>query len=55
MRLPRRGVVLADPAFAEAQLVEPADHLQVPVVAVLERPLRRMRGIAKYPNCIVSS
>ena len=43
MRLPRRGVMLADPAFGEAQLVEPADHLQVPLVAVLERPLGRMR------------
>src|SRR5260370_11083517 len=43
MRLPRCGVVLTDPAFGEAQLIEPADHLKVPVVAILERPLGRVR------------
>src|ERR1700730_3011145 len=43
MGLPGRGVVLADPGFGEAQLVEPADHLQVPLMSVLERPLGRMR------------
>ncbi len=35
--------MLADPALGEAQLVEPADDLQVPLVPVLERPLGRMR------------
>src|SRR3569833_2860255 len=43
MRLPRRGVMLADPAFGKAQLVEPADHLKIPVMPGLERPLRRVR------------
>ena len=44
MGFPRRGMMLADPGLGEAQLVEPADHLQVPFVAVLERPFGRMRG-----------
>ena len=44
MRLPRRGVVLADPGFLIAELIEPAQHLQVPVVALLQPALRRMRG-----------
>ena len=44
MRLPRRGVVLADPGLGVAQLVEPAQRLEVPVVAGLQAALRRMRG-----------
>ena len=44
MRLPGRGVVLADPGFLVAELVEPAQHLQVPVVTFLQPALRRMRG-----------
>src|SRR5471030_156137 len=43
MRFPWCGMMLTDPAFGEAQLVEPADHLKVPFVAVLERPFGRMR------------
>ncbi len=43
MRLPGRGVVLADPAFLIAELVEPAQHLQVPIVPFLQPALRRMR------------
>ncbi len=43
VRLPRCGVMLADPGFSEAQLVEPADHLEIPFVAVLQGPLGRMR------------
>src|SRR3954469_24225265 len=43
MRFPGGGVVLAYPAFGETELVEPADHLQVPLMAVLQRPLRWMR------------
>ena len=42
MRLPWRGVVLADPGFLIAELVEPAQHLQVPVVTLLQPALRRM-------------
>ena len=44
MRLPGRGVVLADPGFLVAELVEPAQHLQIPVVTLLQPALRRMRG-----------
>ncbi len=42
MRLPGRGMVLADPGFLVAQLIGPAQHLQVPVVAFLQPALRRM-------------
>ncbi len=35
MRLPRRGVVLADPGFLIAELIEPSQRLQVPVVTLL--------------------
>jgi len=44
MRLPRRRVVLADPRLAEAELVGPAQLLQVPLVAVVESALGRVRG-----------
>ena len=44
MRLPGRGVMLADPGFLIAELVEPAQDLQVPVVSLLQAALRRMRG-----------
>src|SRR4029453_4536615 len=40
---PGSGMMLADPAFGKTQLVEPTDDLQVPFVAVFERPFRRMR------------
>jgi hypothetical protein len=36
-------MVLTDPAFGEAQLVEPTDHLQVPIVAGFQWPFRWMR------------
>ena len=42
MRFPGRGVVLADPGFLIAELIEPAQHLQVPVVTLLQPALRRM-------------
>src|SRR5205823_12426572 len=44
VRLPGRRVVLADPRFAEAQLVGPAELLEIPAVAVVEAALRRVRG-----------
>ena len=34
MRLPGCGVMLADPGLLVAELIEPAQHLQVPVVAL---------------------
>ncbi len=40
---PGRGVVLADPGFLIAELVEPAQDLQVPVMSFLQAALRRMR------------
>ena len=43
MRLPGGGVVLADPGFLIAELVRPAQHLQIPVVALFQPALRRMR------------
>ena len=43
MRLPRRGVVLADPGLGEAQLVGPAQRLQIPAMAVAKAALRRVR------------
>ena len=57
MRFPGGGVMLADPAFGEAQLVEPADDLQVPLVPVLERPLgwmRRHREISELHRFLLS-
>ena len=50
MRLPRRGVMLADPGFLIAELVEPAQHLEIPVVPLLQAPLRRMRGHREISN-----
>src|ERR1700733_8785761 len=44
MRFPGRGVMLADPGLLVAEFIEPAQHLQVPVVALLQPALRRMRG-----------
>ncbi|MGY3190907.1 hypothetical protein ACVIWU_000273 [Bradyrhizobium sp. USDA 4509] len=44
VRLPGCGVMLADPGFLVAELVEPAQRLQVPVVALLQSALRRVRG-----------
>src|SRR5262249_23188443 len=43
MRLPGRGVMFADPGFLIAELVEPAQHLKIPVLAFLQSALRRMR------------
>ena len=43
MRLPRRGVMLADPGLGVAEFIEPAQRLQVPVVAGFQAALRRMR------------
>ena len=43
VRLPRRGVVLADPGFGKPELVGPAQRLQIPAVAVAEAALRRVR------------
>src|SRR5829696_8260419 len=42
MRFPGRGVVLADPGFLIAELIEPSQRLQIPVVALLQPALRRM-------------
>src|SRR5262249_52895693 len=47
MRLPGRGVMLADPGLLIAELVEPAQRLQVPVLAFLQTAFRRMRGHRK--------
>jgi hypothetical protein len=43
MRLPGRRVVLADPRLAEAELVGPAELLEIPLVSVVEVALRWMR------------
>ena len=43
MRLPGRGVVLADPGFLVAEFIEPSQHLKVPVVSLFQSALRRMR------------
>src|SRR6202022_4591789 len=44
MRFPWRGMMLADPGFLVAELIEPAQHLKVPVVTLFQPDLRRMRG-----------
>ena len=44
VRLPGRGVMLADPGFLIAELIKPSQDLQVPIVALLQSALRRMRG-----------
>jgi hypothetical protein len=36
-------MMLADPAFREAQFIEPTDHLEIPLVAVFKRPFRGVR------------
>src|SRR5262249_51695315 len=54
MWLPRRGVMLANPALLVAEFVEPTDHLEVPFVTVLKWPLGRMRWhreIAELHEC----
>jgi hypothetical protein len=43
VRLPRRGVMLADPRLAEAEFVSPTKGLQVPAMAVVKAALGRMR------------
>jgi hypothetical protein len=43
MRLPGRGVMLADPAFLVAEFIEPPHYLQIEVVSLLQTALRRMR------------
>src|SRR5216683_4866317 len=47
MRLPGCGVVLADPGFGKAELVGPAQGLQIPAMALEEAALRRVRGHRK--------
>ena len=42
MRLPGRRVVLADPGLLVAELIGPPQHLEVPLVAVVEAALRGM-------------
>src|SRR5271165_1274251 len=44
VRLPRRGVMLANPALAKSELIGPAQGLQVPSMTIEEATLRRMRG-----------
>src|SRR5439155_24526936 len=44
MRLPGRGMVLADPGLDKAELVGPAQRLKIPTVSLEQRALRRMRG-----------
>src|SRR5439155_9174291 len=43
VRLPGRGVVLADPRFAEAELVGPAELLEIPLMPVVQAALGRVR------------
>src|SRR5882672_4314805 len=43
MRLPRRRVMLADPRLAEAELIRPAELLQIPLMPVVQGALGRMR------------
>src|ERR1700730_9184048 len=43
MRFPYHRVMFTDPGFVVAKLVEPAQHLKVPFMAVLQGPFRRMR------------
>ncbi len=42
--LPGDGVVFADPGLAVAELVQPADHLKIPIESGLQVPLRRVGG-----------
>jgi hypothetical protein len=44
VRLPWRGMMLTDPGFLIAELVEPPQDLQVPVVTLFQPAFRRMRG-----------
>jgi hypothetical protein len=44
VRFPWRGMMLADPGFLIAELIEPSQRLKVPVVALFQSALRRMRG-----------
>jgi len=47
MRLPGCGVVLADPGLGKAELVGPAQGLQIPPVTFEQAALRRVRGHRK--------
>ena len=47
MWFPWCSVMLAYPALLVAQFVEPTYHLEIPLVAILERPLGRMRRRVK--------
>jgi hypothetical protein len=49
VRLPGRGVMLADPGLAEAQLIRPAQLLEVPLVTVEELSLGWVGGIVNRP------
>jgi hypothetical protein len=58
VRFPGRGVMLADPGFLIAEFIEPSQHLQVPVVTLLQSALRRMRGhreISDFHGGLLSS
>ncbi len=44
MRLPRRGMMLADPGLLIAELIQPSQHLKVEVVTLFQSAFRRMRG-----------
>jgi hypothetical protein len=50
VRFPGRGVVLADPGFLIAELIQPPQHLQVPFVTLLQIAFRRMRGHRKISD-----
>ena len=43
VRFPGRGVVLTDPGFLVTEFIQPPQHFQIPVVALLQVALRRMR------------
>ena len=43
VRLPRGGVMLADPGFGKAQFVGPAQRIQVPAVAIIKAALGGVR------------
>ena len=47
MRLPGRGVVLADPRLGVAEFVQPAQRLQVPIVTGLQALSGGCEGMAK--------
>jgi hypothetical protein len=44
VRFSWRSMMLADPGFLTAEFIEPSKRLKVPVVALFQSALRRMRG-----------